>query len=94
VDDRSLSKASKGPITDGAVQPDGYDDDDDHDDRSNGPLDEDAGLARDNDEDEEDEGLEPGRSMSMEEVRMLVPTPASEHVLLGPETGMEGMGYV
>ncbi len=31
--------------------------------------------------------------MSMDEVRMLVPTPASDHVLLGPETGMDDMGY-
>jgi hypothetical protein len=91
VDD---GKANKGPVTDGPVRPDGYDDieNDEAGQDNNSTNNNNHGLDDGYDE-EEDEGLEPGRSMSMDEVRMLVPTPASDHVLLGPETGMDDMGY-
>lgn len=90
VDD---GKANKGPVTDGPVRPDGYDDiENDEAGQDNTSTNNNNHGLDDGYDEEEDEGLEPGRSMSMDEVRMLVPTPASDHVLLGPETGMDDMG--
>lgn len=56
--------------------------------------DEEDDLSFDNDDlvDQDDgDGLEPGPSLSVEDVRTLAPSTSGDHVLLGPETGMEDM---
>lgn len=60
------------------------------------PEDDDTTIRYESNEfdDRDDEGLEPGPSLSTEEIRTLAPVEADSHVPLGPETGMEGFRYV